>query len=141
MANCYLAQAASRKSAECVMGKHKEEWLALFAEDAVLEDPVGESPLDPSGLGHKGKEAISRFWDMVIAPGQIDFQIQSSHPAGDECANVVDLTNTMPGGIEIKTHMVVVYTANDAGLVTSLKAYWEYAAVQDQLEKALAQGA
>lgn len=137
MSNGYLAQAASYKSGEYVMSKKKQEWLDLYADDAVIQDPVGVSPLDPTGLGHKGKEAISAFWEMVIAPGQIDFQIRSSHPAGDECANVVDLVNTMPGGVEIKTHMVVVYTANDAGKITSLKAYWEYSKVQDQLEKAL----
>lgn len=138
MGNGYLVQAASHKSGEYVMSKNKEAWLSLFADDAVVQDPVGESPLDTTGRGHKGKEAISAFWDMVIAPGKIDFQIRSSHPAGDECANVVDLVNSMPGGVDIKTKMVVVYTGDSEGRITSLKAYWEYSKVQDQLEKALA---
>lgn len=137
MSNGYLAQAASFQSGKCVMNKTKAEWLDLFADDAVVQDPVGVSPLDPTGLGHRGKEAISNFWDLVIEPGNIDFQIRSSHPAGDECANVVDLVNTMPGGVEIKTKMVVVYTANDAGKITSLKAYWEYSKVEEQLAKVL----
>ena len=138
MGNGYLVQAASYKSGEYVMSGNKEAWLDLFADDAVVQDPVGESPLDPTGLGHRGKQAISEFWDLIIAPGKIDFQIRLSQPAGDECANVVDLVNTLPGGIEIKTNMVVVYTGNSAGKITSLKAYWEYSKVQEQMDKALA---
>ena len=135
MANCYKAQEAGYKSGEYAMAKNKEAWLDLYADDAVIMDPVGVSPLDPTGLGQRGKEAISQFWDMVIAPGEMDFRVQSSHPAGDECANVVKLTNKMPGGIEINVHMVAVYTANDEGKITSLKAYWEYAKVQEAMEK------
>ncbi|HUH37931.1 MAG TPA: nuclear transport factor 2 family protein [Spongiibacteraceae bacterium] len=137
MANAEKAQAASFKSGQLVMAKNKAEWLDLFADDAVICDPVGVSPLDPSGEGHRGKAAISAFWDMVIAPGQIDFDIQSSHPAGDECANVVNLTNTMPGGVVIKTTMVALYCANDAGKLVSMRAYWDYNKVADQLAAAL----
>ena len=32
-----------------VAGGRKDEWLALFAPDAVVEDPVGPSMLDPEG--------------------------------------------------------------------------------------------
>jgi steroid delta-isomerase len=139
MANCYKAQEASYKSIEYVTAKDKESWLDLFSDDAVIQDPVGESPLDPTGLGHRGKDAISKFWDMIIAPGNASFTIQCSLPAGDECANVAEVINRMPGGVEIKVDMVVVYTANDDGKFTSLKAYWEYKKVQDALEQALAQ--
>ena len=128
-----LALEASRKSGEYVAAGNREAWLSLFADDAVVQDPVGVSPLDPTGLGHKGKEAIAAFWDMIIAPGSIDFTILSSHPAGDECANVVHMENTMPGDMKIIVDMVVVYTANAEGKITSLKAYWDYDAVMAQM--------
>jgi hypothetical protein len=48
--------------------KSATAWLALFAADAVVQDPVGQSPLDPVGEGHRGHDAIGRFWDTVIAP-------------------------------------------------------------------------
>ncbi len=139
MPNCYKAQKASYKSIEYAAAKEKESWLDLFSNDAVIQDPVGESPLDPTGLGHRGRDAISKFWDMIIAPGNASFTLQSSLPAGDECANVAKVINRMPGGVEINVDMVVIYTANDDGKLTSLKAYWEYQKVQDALEKALAQ--
>ena len=129
-----LALAASKLSGQYVEQGNKEAWLDLFAEDACVQDPVGESPLDPTGKGYIGKAAIAGFWDMVIAAGKIDFTIVSSHPAGDECANVVKMVNTLPGDVKMALDMVVVYTANAAGKITSLKAYWDFDAVQRQLQ-------
>ena len=133
MGLAHLAKAASERSGEFVTAGDKEGWLSLFAEDAVVEDPVGESPLDPSGQGHRGKAAIEAFWDTVIAPGSIDFQILSSHPAGDECANVVHMVNTMPGDMRVVVGMVVVYRADAEGKLVSLRAFWDYEAVMAQL--------
>ncbi|WP_374961359.1 nuclear transport factor 2 family protein [Spongiibacter tropicus] len=133
MAYGKLAQQASERSGQYVSAGNREAWLSLFADDAVVQDPVGVSPLDPTGAGHKGKEAIAAFWDMVIAPGSIDFTIVSSHPAGDECANVVHMVNAMPGDMKIVVDMVVVYAANADGKLTSLKAYWDYDSVMSQL--------
>jgi len=131
------AQLASAMSRRNVMGKNRAAWLELFAEDAVLQDPVGVSPLDPSGLGHRGKEAIGRFWDMVIAPGNVEMIVRESYPAGDECANVVTIVNRMPGGVEISTETVICYRVDSRGKIVSLKAYWEFEKVAAQLEAAL----
>jgi steroid Delta-isomerase len=132
MSYAQLALAASRLSGQFVEQGNKDAWLALFADDACVQDPVGKSPLDPSGKGHLGKAAIANFWDLVIATGNIEFTIVSSHPAGDECANVVKMVNTLPGDITMQVDMVVVYAANSAGKITSLKAYWDFDAVQEQ---------
>lgn len=43
------AQRLSMKSVELVRAGARDAWLDLFAEDAVVEDPVGVSPFDPSG--------------------------------------------------------------------------------------------
>lgn len=137
MANGYKAQAASFKSRECVLAKDKEGWVGLFAEDAIVQDPVGESPIDPSGKGIQGREAIAEFFDLYVAPGEMDFHIESSFPAGDECANKVVLTKTMEGGISINNPMVVVYTANDAGEITLMRAFWEYSKVEEQIKQQL----
>jgi ketosteroid isomerase-like protein len=131
-----LAQQASFNSIKYVKAKNKEAWLDLFAEDAVVEDPVGVSPLDPSGLGHKGREAIAAFWDLAIAIGDIEFELKESHPCGYECANSAKLTKKLSEDIAIVTDLVIVYRVNDDGKVCSLKAYWEYEKVQQQLDKA-----
>ena len=126
MGNAYKAQEASFQSGQYVLAGDREGWLSLFADDAVVQDPVGESPLDPSGQGHRGKEAIGAFYDMIIGPGVMEkFEITSSHPAGDECANVVDIRNVL-GEQVVEMRMVVVYKANDEGKLVSLKAYWDF---------------
>lgn len=120
-----------------VKAKDKSAWLALFADDAVVEDPVGVSPLDPSGQGHRGKAAIARFWDAVIAPGEVEMTVRESYAAGSECANVVSLVNRMPGGVEIGTDCVIVYRVDGAGRIVSLRAYWEFEKIAAQLAAAL----
>ena len=80
MTNANKAQQASKKSAANAMAKNRDAWLALFAEDAVVQDPVGKSPLDPTGEGHRGKEAIAAFFDNVIKPGNLTLEILYSHP-------------------------------------------------------------
>ena len=51
------AMLASRGSWSAVRRKVKQDWLDLMADDVVIEDPIGVSPLDPVGKGHRGKEA------------------------------------------------------------------------------------
>jgi ketosteroid isomerase-like protein len=132
MANCLKAKQASENSFAAVMAGDKEAWLALFAEDALVQDPVGESPLDPSGKGHQGKEAISAFWDNVIAHGSMTLTIKASFPAGDECANLAGLRNEI-GDLVIENDMIVVYKANDEGKIVSLRAFWNYEELQNKL--------
>jgi steroid Delta-isomerase len=131
------ARRAGQNSMRNVKAKDKAGWLALFADDAVIEDPVGVSPLDPSGQGHRGREAIARFWDTVIAPGDVDMRVRESYASGNECANVVSLVNRMPGGVEIGTDCVIVYRVDEDGLIVSLRAYWEFEKVAAQLAAVL----
>ncbi|WP_373087723.1 nuclear transport factor 2 family protein [Zhongshania sp.] len=133
MGNAQAALAASRLSGKYVEQGDKEAWLALFSDLAVVQDPVGKSPLDPRGEGHRGKEAIAGFWDLIIAPGKIEFTILSSFPAGDECANLVYLVNNLPDNLKMEMNMVVVYKADNDGKISSLKAYWDFDAVQEKL--------
>ena len=128
-----LAQQASFKSMTCVQAKDRRAWLQLFSDDAVVEDPVGLSPLDPSGNGHRGKAAIAAFWDSLIAEGDLKLDLRISHPCGYECANVVALQKTFAGGMQIDNEMVAVYRVNDAGKIVSLKAYWDFDRLSNSL--------
>ena len=119
------AQQASYASIDRVQNKDKAGWLALFADDAVVQDPVGKSPLDPSGLGHRGKEAIGKFWDMIIAGGDFDYTIHQSFPCGDECANWWVGINTPPDGQRFETPMITIYKVNAEGKLLSLRAFWD----------------
>ncbi len=104
----------------------KDEWVALFAEDGVVEDPVGVSMFDPSGDGHHGREAIAAFWDRTIARAErLEFDIRDSFAAGDEVANVGTITAFLPGGARVDTEGVFVYRVDADGLILSMRAFWE----------------
>lgn len=138
MANGLKAQQASYQSRDNAMAKNKQGWLALFSDDAVVQDPVGKSALDPVGEGHRGKAAIGKFFDTVILSAAMDFEIEQSIPSGDECANVVKVTHHLSNGKKLPMDMVVVYTANDEGLITSLKAYWQFDQLTERMMAAMA---
>ena len=89
------AQELSFLSRKYAVNKQKSNWLELFSDDAIVEDPIGVSPLDPIGKGHNGKVAIEAFYDTVIANGDLVFEIVESIPCGDECANFANITNTV----------------------------------------------
>ncbi|WP_117208184.1 nuclear transport factor 2 family protein [Allorhizocola rhizosphaerae] len=126
MTDEHLARAAARRSMDAVIRGDKDGWLALFAPDAVLEDPVGPSFFDSEGKGHHGHEGISAFWDKAIAQAQrFEFDIRDSFAAGSEVANVGTITAYLPGGMRVDTEGVFVYRVGDDGLIQSMRAFWE----------------
>ena len=126
MANEHPARLAAQGSMRAVLAKNKQAWLDLFADDAVVEDPIGVSPLDPAGKGHRGKAAISAFWDNNIGPTNTQFDIRQSYAAGNEVANVGQINNTMPDGKKIAVPIIITYKVNDHGKIVALRAYWEF---------------
>ena len=120
------ARRMSQLSFDAVGRKAKADWLALFAEDAVVEDPVGPSMFDPEGRGHRGKAAIEAFWDTVIANvPAYRFTVHDSFANGPHCANVATITCTFDDGSTADTDLVTVYRLADDGRIASLRAHWE----------------
>jgi ketosteroid isomerase-like protein len=121
------ARRASQRSAATVARGDKEQWLGLFAPDGVVEDPVGPSVFDPAGKGHRGRDGISKFWDMAIAGvEQFHFTIEDSFANGDSCANVGTITTVLDDGSRVDTEGVFIYRVDEAGLITSMRAHWEF---------------
>ena len=127
------AQELGFLSRDYAVAKDKQNWLDLFAEDAIVQDPIGKSPLDPVGNGHKGREAIEKFYDTVIANGNIEFNILESIPCADECANFAQIVNVV-GDVKIETKMIVIYRVNSDDKIVSLRAFWDYEKMEDQLK-------
>src|SRR5215467_5433481 len=132
MADRVTARDLARRSQAAVQAKDRAAWLDLFAPDAVVADPIGPSPLDQAGDGHRGLAAIAAFYDTVIAPNeQITFEIERSYLCGDEVADVGIIRTTLPGG----RHSVIVrgvytYRSDGAGKLVALRAYWEFEAAE-----------
>jgi ketosteroid isomerase-like protein len=112
--------------------KDRAGWLSLFAPDAVVEDPVGPSPFDPDGNGHRGATAIAAFYDNVIDQAErITFGIERSYVCGDEVADVGVIRTLLAGGKHLAVvHGVYTYRGNGAGQLIALRAFWEIGAVE-----------
>ncbi|MET8651400.1 nuclear transport factor 2 family protein [Nocardia aurea] len=119
------ARVAGRASQAAVRAKDKAAWVALFAADGIVEDPVGPSGFDPEGKGHRGTEAIAAFWDLAIAKtDSIEFLFDDSFACGSEVA-FTGTIRTRIGGHQIDAEGVFTYKVDDAGRIAALRAFWE----------------
>jgi steroid delta-isomerase len=118
------ALVAARRSWSAVQRKARAEWLELMADDVCIEDPIGASPLEPTGKGHCGKAAVAAFWDRHIAPAEIRIEPQRSFAAGSESAHLLTLTTAFPNGVRTTVTGIFTYRVNPAGKLVTLRGYW-----------------
>lgn len=112
-------------SMQAAVAGDREGWLALYSEDALLEDPVGPSALDLQGKGHRGKQALAAFWDRAIGPNRgLQFKVRERYTGGKEVASVITVSTALPSGQRFEFGMVTVHRSNDEGLIQSLRAFW-----------------
>lgn len=105
--------------------KDKELLLSLFAEDGVLEDPVGTPPFI-------GRAAIGRFWDFALqdTTRTVTPRLQEIRA----CANQGILRFVMEVRIpDLKQGLdlsIVEYaTLNDEGKISRLAVFWDESSV------------
>jgi steroid Delta-isomerase len=120
------ARRAAQRSMAAVAAGRRADWIGLFTPDALVEDPVGPSMLDPEGRGHRGHEGIGRFWDTYVGSvSQYTFRVKDSFANGPCCANITSITMALGGGTTMTVDCVIIYTVNHDGLLTSIRAHWE----------------
>ncbi len=91
--------------------------VALYADDATVEDPVGSPP-------KVGKAAIAEFYQMAIKTGAklaLAAPIRGSH--GNAAAMAFDVQLNMPEGSAV-IRVIDVMTFNADGKFASMRAYW-----------------
>ena len=100
----------------------QEGWLALFTDDAVLEDPVG-SP------AHQGRAAIAKFWDTVHARTERGTVRMTQGPAvcGLEAAWAFELDVTLRNGRRSVVEIIDHGTFTEDGRIRSIRAFWSLA--------------
>jgi hypothetical protein len=122
-----LAEQAMR----AVEAKRRETWLAGFAADALLEDPVGHVP------PRRGADAIADFWDTAIAGmDAVRFEIRRAHEAPGEALLLADVAARAPGGAIASYDAALHYAFDEAGRIVSLRAFWDLPDVVAQLTPA-----
>jgi steroid delta-isomerase len=120
------ARELSLASMAAVEAGDREGWLALFTDDAVVEDPVGPSLFDLEGTGHRGRKAIAAFYDNVIGVNEsISFTIRQSFLSGNEVANVGTIRINFTGGGAVEVDGVYCYRVSADGKLGGIRAFWE----------------
>ena len=117
------------RAMDAVMRKDRQAWLDCFTVDAILQDPVGGSPVDPEGRGLVGHDAIAGFWDAMIAPsGAVRFDVREEHRSGASVARVATVRVEM-GRQALSYDGVFVYDLADDGRIRHLRGYFQLPAL------------
>ena len=118
------------KASPEVAGQHdKERWLALYSNDAVLEDPVG-TPASHKGRrkGRLGDE-LGRFYEAFIGPSAIEMQVRQDIVSGMHVFRAVDIhTTNLRTGLKMVVPANLLYeiVSRDVGLqIRRMQAHWE----------------
>lgn len=117
---------ASESSWRCVQTGDRAGWLALMADDVVIEDPIGEAVTNPDGTGVRGKEALAEFYDANIGPNQLTVTCEERFPSSShaEIAYILVLHTRFQNGFTATVRGVFSYRVNDDGLITNLRGFW-----------------
>jgi steroid Delta-isomerase len=122
-----ISHDAPSRAMNAVMNKDRAGWLACFADDAILRDPVGGSPVDPDAKGLVGKEALGRFWDAVVDRGPpVRFHVRSEYTSGASVARVATVEVDLGPEQKISYEGVFVYDMDASGRIAHLHGYFEW---------------
>ena len=124
-----VAYQMSLKSREYLKTRDKAGWLSMWAEDGIIEDPIGPTVLDPDGQGHSTPEAREAFYDRNIANADIEYIIHDTYTSHLECANIVTLNVLMTIGdkkYSQQVNGVFTYACNEEGKLKALRGFWEF---------------
>jgi steroid delta-isomerase len=97
--------------------------VALYAEDATIEDPIG-SPL------HRGIAAVRAFYEGSVKMGGVAMKRTGPvRVAGSEAATPL-IVKIGPAGSQQVIDIISVMTFDDDGRITSMRAYWSPDAIR-----------
>ena len=118
------------KASPEIAGQHdKEGWLALYSDDAVVEDPVG-TPASHRGRrpGRLGDE-LGRFYEAFIAAGGIEMVARQDIVSDMYVFRAVDIhTTNLKTGLKMKVPANLLYevaTRGDGLAIRRMQAHWE----------------
>ena len=107
----------------CFTAADKDGFLACFAADAWIEDPVGTAR-------REGTASIAEFWDQNQAMAD-SVELRRTGPvrvAAGEAAFPMQARPTI-GGTTFCIHIIDVMTFDDDGRIATMRAFWDPAAM------------
>lgn len=114
--------AAIQAHCRTLSGHDKDAWLALWAEDTVLEDPVGVDT-------YRGLESLrTTFWKLIdnLTPMKLWLE-RDVIVCGHEAIAILHGVVTSGGKLQRVGPIVDHFTFNDDGKIKTMRAFWKYA--------------
>lgn len=108
-------EAGVRRYLELVADGTAEQIASLYAEDAVLEDPVGSDPL-------RGREAIQAFY-ATLEPMKVSTELLEIRVCGGEAAFRFHIETDTGAGVAILEPFENMAFDED-GKIRSMRAWW-----------------
>lgn len=101
--------------------RDKEAWLSLWADDAVLEDPVGVDT-------YRGLETLrTEFWGLIEALSPMKLWLDRDViVCGNEAIAILYGVVSQNGKLTKVGPIVDHFVFNEAGKVSSMRAFWKY---------------
>jgi len=103
----------------CFSAADKDAFLANFADDAWIEDPVGTPR-------REGKASIGEFWDQNQAMAD-SVELRRTGPVRVVAGEAAFPMQARPviGGTTFCIHIIDVMTFDDSGRITTMRAFWD----------------
>lgn len=119
MTNQQVAEHIADSYLRCVSAGDLEGILALYADDACVEDPVGSEPV-------KGKKAIAEFYRGALAMNiKAERTGAVRYAAGELVFPFVCHSNAGETSLDIE--VIDHFTLNPDNLVVTMRAFWSEA--------------
>jgi ketosteroid isomerase-like protein len=112
-----------------IANRHDEAaWLALYTDDAVVEDPFGTPACRRGARTRGGRDDLERFYAAFIAPTSIRVEERLDVVVRDTVVRDVVLHVKLPGGGRASIPAFLEYdldASSDALRVRRMRAYWD----------------
>jgi hypothetical protein len=126
------------QSPEAVAIHDKSAWMGIFADNHVVEDPVGSVPHLSNSGSAEPHDALSRFYDTFIAPNTLAFDITHDVACGTHVMRDLTINLSMSDKVDASVPMHLLYELSEEGgtyKVARLAAHWEFMPMIMQLLK------
>lgn len=105
-----------------------EGWLGIFAEDAVIHDPVG----DPPRLVHKESQQFFKMLSNFLA--KMELSQDNIFFVENGAAVKWTMQVVSKKGLQATSEGISVFEINDIGKIQKVSSYWDEAAMMMKLK-------
>ena len=114
---------------ETMSAMSPHQWRDIFAEDALVFDPVGNPPTKPQEDAEKFFGMIANFFETLKLSQDHTFIL------GNEAAVKWTMEVVAKNGKQARAQGISVFNINEAGKIQQVSSYWDEKKMMSQLKE------